>query len=117
MALVMAAAGLYGVKAYLVAQRTREIGIRIAIGARPRQVIAMVLREGAWMVVGAMVFGVALALALGQFVRQMLIGVNPFDPLVVSVAALALTVSILAACYVPARRATRITPTEALRLE
>ena len=116
-ALLMAGTGLYGVKAYLVAQRRREIGIRMAIGASPSDVVRMVMREGLWLLGGALVGGAILALVLGQVVRQMLVGVSPLDPIVLGGSALALTAAVLAACYGPARRATRIQPTDALRLE
>jgi predicted permease len=116
-ALFMAAVGLYGVKAYLVAQRTREIGIRLAIGAGAGDVIRMVLKEGAVMLVVSVGVGLLLAVGLGRAVGSLLVGVQPFDPLVLSVAAFVLTAAVLVACYVPARRATRVSPVTALRVE
>lgn len=116
-ALVMAAIGLYGVKAYLVARRTREIGIRMAIGAGAGDVIRMVLKEGAALLCASIALGFLLALAMGRAVGSLLVGVRPFDPLVLLVATLVLSAAVLSACYVPARRATRISPMTALRVE
>jgi hypothetical protein len=116
-ALFMAAIGLYGVKAYLVARRTREIGIRMAIGAGAGDVIRMVLKEGAALLCASIALGFLLALAMGRAVGSLLVGVRPFDPLVLLVATLVLSAAVLSACYVPARRATRISPMTALRVE
>jgi predicted permease len=116
-ALFMAAIGLYGVKAYLVTQRTREIGIRLAIGAGAGDVIRMVLKEGAVLLVASVGVGLLLSVGLGWAVSSLLVGVQPFDPLVLSVAALVLTTAVIAACYIPARRATRVSPVTALRVE
>ncbi|HSK08142.1 MAG TPA: FtsX-like permease family protein, partial [Vicinamibacterales bacterium] len=116
-ALFMSAIGLYGVKAYLVARRTREIGIRLAIGASAGDVIRMVLKEGAVLLVASIVLGFLLAVGVGQAVSSLLVGVHPFDPLVLLVATLVLSGTVLAACYVPARRATRVAPVTALRVE
>jgi len=116
-ALLMATVGLYGVKAYLVARRTREIGIRMAIGAGAGDVVRMVLKEGAALLVASIALGFLMAVGAGQVVSSLLVGVRPFDPLVLSVATLLLTGAILAACYLPARRATRVSPMIALRIE
>ena len=116
-ALFMATAGLYGVKAYLVARRTREFGIRLALGASAGSVIGMVLREGAALLGVSLVAGFLLAVGLGQVVGSLLIGVKPLDPLVLSIATVVLAAAVLAACYLPARQATRVSPVTALRVE
>jgi putative ABC transport system permease protein len=115
--LAMAVIGLYGVKAYLVARRTREIGIRMALGATPADVIGMILKEGSRLVGAGVVAGVLLALGAGRVIGSLLVGVRPTDPLVLFLATLVLTLAVLAASYVPARRATRIAPAVALRIE
>ena len=116
-ALFMAAIGLYAVKAYLVARRTREIGIRMAIGASDGDVIRMVLKEGSALLVASVAVGFLLAVGVGQAVSSLLVGVQAFDPPVLSAATLVLSMAVLAACYVPARRATRVSPMTALRIE
>ena len=113
----MAAIGLYGVKAYLVARRTREIGIRLALGATACDVIRMVLWEGVALLAASIVVGFLLAVGAGQAISSLLVGVNAFDPLVLSIATLALSLAVLTACYVPVRRAIRISPMTALRNE
>jgi len=117
MALFMATIGIYGVKAYLVAGRTREIGIRLALGATACDVIRMVLWEGVALLAVSIVVGFLLAVGAGQAISSLLVGVNAFDPLVLSIATLALSLAVLAACYVPVRRAIRISPMTALRDE
>ena len=116
-ALAMAVIGLYGVKAYLVARRAREIGIRMALGATPRSVIAMVLKDGSIVVGAGLLLGFVLALAAGFLVSSLLVGVRPLDPLVFTLATVALVVAVAAASYVPARRATRIDPALAFKSE
>ena len=116
-ALFMATAGLYGVKAYLVARRTREFGIRLALGASAGSVIAMVLKDGAALLGVGLAFGFLLAVGLGQAVGSLLIGAKPLDPLVLTLATLVLAAAVLAACYLPARQATRVSPVKALRVE
>jgi hypothetical protein len=116
-ALLMAATGLYGVKAYLVARRTREIGVRMALGAQATDVIRMVVRDGAVLLAAGVAAGFVLALGAGQAVSSLLVGVAPFDPLVLALATAVLSAAVLAACYVPARRATRVPPVTALRVE
>jgi putative ABC transport system permease protein len=113
----IAVIGLYGVKAYLVARRSREIGIRMALGATPRGVIMMVLRDGGWLLAAGVLVGLLLALAAGYLVSSMLVGVRPLDPLVVALATVVLVLAVAAASYVPARRATRIDPALAFRSE
>jgi hypothetical protein len=117
MALALGVVGIYGVLAYLVAQRTREIGIRAALGAEPRQLAKMFLLHGlALSGVGAVV-GVVAAMALGRLLSSLLFGVRPLDP-IAYVTAVALTIVAAAlASYVPARRAATIDPIETLRAE
>jgi predicted permease len=116
-ALLMATIGLYGVKAYTVARRTREIGIRMALGAQAADVVRMVVRDGAALLAASVVVGFALALVAGKAVSSLLVGVEAFDPLVLALATVVLSAAVLAACYIPARRATRVAPTTALRVE
>jgi ABC-type antimicrobial peptide transport system permease subunit len=113
----LAAVGLYGVKAYAVARRTREIGIRMALGAAPGAVQAMILREGAAMIVTGVTLGLFLGLSLGQLLATMLYQVSPLDPVTFIAAPVVLGMVALLACYFPARRATRVNPLTALRAE
>jgi len=117
LALALAAVGLYGVKAYSVARRTREIGIRMALGAEPGAVQTMILREGFAMIVTGVSIGLLIGLGLGQLVASMLYHVSPVDPLTFVVAPVVLAVVALLACWLPARRATRVNPLTALRSE
>ena len=116
-ALVLAATGLYCVMAYSVAQRTREIGIRMALGARPADVLALVMRRGMRLTLVGVAIGVAAALAVTRLAASLLVHVSATDPLVFGAAALFLAAVALAANYLPARRATHIDPNEALRCE
>ena len=117
LALVLAAVGLYGVKAYSVARRTREIGIRMALGASPNAVQKMILREGTAMIITGVPLGLLLGLGLGQALASMLYQVSPVDPITFVVAPVVLGIVALLACYFPARRATRVNPLNALRSE
>jgi predicted permease len=117
LALVMASVGLYGVMAYGAARRTNEIGIRMALGAGRVDVLRMMLRETLLIVASGVVIGIPVALACGQFVRTMLFGLEPADPATLAGCALLLTGIALVAGYIPARRATKISPMEALRYE
>jgi putative ABC transport system permease protein len=115
--LLLAVVGIYGVVSYSVRQRSREIGVRIALGAGPRDVLRLVLIDGLAMTVVGIALGVGAALALTRYLRSLLFEVTPTDPLTfVGVALLFLAVA-LAACYIPARRAMRVDPMEALRYE
>ena len=116
-ALLLASIGLYGVRAYAVAQRTREIGIRMAIGASSSDAMRMVLREGVTITLVAGAVGLALSLAIGKVLAGMLYQVSGMDPLVFAGAPLLLGVVSLLACYFPARRASRVDPMVALRYE
>jgi ABC-type antimicrobial peptide transport system permease subunit len=117
LALVLASVGIYGLLAYSVAQRTKEIGIRMAIGAIPRQILAMVLRESLSLSAGAIALGVGTSLLVTRFLKSMLFGIAPTDPAVLWGAAALLLIVILAASWLPARRAARVQPMEALRRE
>jgi predicted permease len=117
LALLLAVVGLYGVKSYIVSQRTREIGIRMALGARPGDVLGMVLREGAALSAVGVAIGIPLAALLGLALSSMLYDVKPFDPIVFVSAPGLLALAALAATWIPARRATRVTPLTALRAE
>jgi ABC-type antimicrobial peptide transport system permease subunit len=116
-ALGLAAMGIYGVMAYAVAQRTREFGLRMALGANPRDVRAMVLAQGARLALYGMTLGLALALGLSGVFRSFLYEVSPTDPWTFAGVPLVLGGVLLLACYVPARRATRLDPMAALRTE
>ena len=117
LALVLASIGLYGVVAYSVGQRTQEFGIRMALGAQPRDVLRLVLAQGLKLALAGTVIGIAVALALSGVVRQLLFGVRPADPITIASVALILTIVALVACWLPAFRASRIEPTQALRIE
>ena len=117
MALFLAAVGLYGVVAYSVSQRTQEIGLRMAIGAQPGDVLRMVLGGGMRLAILGVVIGIASALAMAQVLATMLYEIRPFDPAsYVTTATVLMAVAILA-CYVPARRAMRVDPVVAMRQE
>ena len=117
LALVLAVVGLYGVKAYSVARRTREIGIRMALGAEPGKVQAMILREGLVMTLTGAALGLLLALGLGRVCANLLYDVSPMDPLAFTLAPVVLFVTAMVACWLPARKATRVSPLTALRSE
>ncbi len=117
LAAVLAAVGLYGVLAYTVSQRVREIGVRIAIGARPGHVVRMVVRQGLAMAGAGLVLGLAGAVAGGRVVESLLFGVQPLDPVSLAAATLFLLLVAAVAAGVPAWRAARVTPMEALRAE
>jgi ABC-type antimicrobial peptide transport system permease subunit len=117
LALLLAVVGLYGVKSYVVSQRTREIGIRMALGARPRDVLTMVMREGALLSAVGVAIGLPLAALLGFALSSLLYDVKPLDPVVFVSAPVALALAALAATWLPARRATRVTPLTALRTD
>jgi ABC-type antimicrobial peptide transport system permease subunit len=103
--------------AYTVANRTNEIGIRLALGAQPGQVQGMILRESGWLAGAGVVVGVGAALALTRLVKSMLYGVQPWDPVTLAAGALLLLAVALAASWIPARRAAGVQPMDALRHE
>jgi len=115
--LTLAIVGVYGVVSYAASQRTHEIGIRLALGAQPRQILGMILRQGFVIVGIGVVLGVLAAGALARVVGNLLYGVPPLDPLTYISAAVVLGAIALVACYVPARRAMRVEPMVALRYE
>jgi putative ABC transport system permease protein len=117
LALVLAAVGIYGVMAYIVAQRTREIGVRLALGAQQRDVLSMVLMGGGKLAAFGLGLGLIGSLGVNYFLRSQLYGVSSSDPVTYAVVAVLLGLVALAACYLPARRATRVDPLVALRYE
>lgn len=115
--MLVAVVGIYGVKAYSVSRRTREIGVRMALGARPGEVRAMILREGAVVAFSGIGLGLLLALGVGRAMSALFVDIPAFDGLVFAGAAVAFAAASLAACWLPAGRATRVNPLEALRAE
>ena len=116
-ALLLASVGIFGLLHYSVAQRSHEIGIRMALGAQPREVVRLVVKDGAKLALAGLVIGTIAATAVTQFMKSLLFGVASTDPTTfVSVLFLLMTVALLA-CYVPARRAARVDPIVALRYE
>lgn len=117
LAMLLGAVGLYGTLAYAVARRTREIGVRLALGAERRTVLHMVLKDALRLVAIALAAGVPLALAAGSSLRAFLFGVTPQDPASLGGASTLLAIAALLAAYVPARRAAAVDPIVALRCE
>ena len=116
-ALLLAAVGTYGVLSYAVAQRTREIGVRMALGAQIGQVLRMILGQGALLAGIGLAFGVAGAIALRRILGSLLFGVTATDPLIFAAVAALLAAVSFVACFVPARRAAKVDPLVALRSE
>jgi ABC-type antimicrobial peptide transport system permease subunit len=115
LALALAAAGVYGVVSYVTSRRTQEIGIRMALGAAPHHVHALIFRQGMTMAGVGLVVGLAGAMALIRLLRGVLAGLAGGDPLLVCSAVMLVTFAAATACWIPARRATRIDPMAALR--
>src|SRR5439155_16712751 len=113
-ALLLAVIGVYGVKAYAVACRTREIGIRMALGAHRRDVFALIMRQGAMQTALAVGVGLLLSLTAGRVLAKILYEVSPSDPFALLVSTVMLAAAALLACFLPARRATHVDPIQAL---
>jgi predicted permease len=117
LASLLTALGLYGVLTFSVARRTREIGIRVALGAQRRDVFRLVMVRGVVLVAVGVLVGLAASVAFGRFIGSLLFGVQPTNPLTLAIVSLGLIAVALLACYLPARRATKVDPLEALRYE
>jgi len=117
LALGLAVVGLYGVKAYSVARRTREIGIRMALGAQAGAVLRMIMGEGSIMLFSGVAIGLVLAIVTARILSGILYEVGALDPIAFTVAPLVLTIAALIATWLPARRATQVDPAQALRAE
>ena len=115
--LLLTVVGLYGVMAYSVMKRTREIGVRIALGAGRMKVLTLVLKQAMMLVAAGILIGLAGALAAGQLLRNMLYGVTPHDPVLLAIACVVITITGGVATYLPARRAASTDPMQALRTE
>jgi predicted lysophospholipase L1 biosynthesis ABC-type transport system permease subunit len=116
-ALLLALAGVYGVMAYAVSQRIPELGVRIALGATPQNIMRLVLRQGATLAALGLVLGIALALASARILEGLLFGVTTRDPTILAGVTIVVAVATFAACYIPGRRAARVDPIIALRAQ
>jgi putative ABC transport system permease protein len=116
-ALLLATIGVYGVMAFMVGGRSREIGIRLALGARPRDVLRMILRDGARLTAAGVLIGLMAALALTRLIQTLLFETPPADPVTFATFAAVIAFSAMLACLVPAYRAVRVNPVTALRVE
>jgi len=114
-ALLLGLVGIYGVVSYIVSQRTSEIGVRLALGEAPHNVMAMIIRQSGWVTLAGVVVGLAATLATGRLIESLLYGVSPRDPVVLGGTTIMLIVVAILACWLPARRAAGISPVEALR--
>ncbi|MGH9845705.1 MAG: FtsX-like permease family protein, partial [Blastocatellia bacterium] len=117
LALLLSAAGIYGVTAYSVAERTPELGIRLALGAQTNDVLKLIIGQGLRLIAVGVVLGLVASLALTRLMKSLLFGVSATDPLTFAVIALLLLIVALLACWIPARRATKVDPMIALRCD
>ncbi len=117
LATLLSSVGIFGVMNYSVALRTREIGLRLAVGAQPRQVLVLILKQGLLLTLFGIVLGLGAAFALTRLLSGLLFGIGAFDATTFSTISLLLVAVSLLACYLPARRAMRIDPLSALRYE
>ncbi len=117
MALLLSVIGLYGVIAYSVSQRTREIGIRMALGAQQKSVHRLILKEAGVLTTLGIVIGIVCSLAVAKLLRDLLFGVQPWDVPTLAAVTIVLAIAALVASYLPARRAAGVNPVEALRTE
>jgi putative ABC transport system permease protein len=115
--LILAAFGIYSVLSYFVSQRTRELGVRMALGARSEDILSLVISTGGKLVCIGLIVGIAGGIAATRLLTELLYGVKPNDPLTFAIVALILGAIGILSCFLPARRASRLSPTEALRYE
>jgi ABC-type antimicrobial peptide transport system permease subunit len=115
--LILALVGVFGVISFSVSQRTNEIGIRMAMGAARSSILRMILQQGVWIIAAGLLSGIALAFAISRLVGNFITGISPYDPLTYIAVSAMLCAVALFACYLPARRATRVDPVVALRYE
>jgi ABC-type antimicrobial peptide transport system permease subunit len=115
--LILAVVGLYGIVSFTAAQRTREIGIRMALGGTARDILRLILGQGVRMLIAGLAIGLLAAFAITHVMTRLLVGVSPSDPFTYSAVAVLLAAITLAACWIPARRATRVDPGITLRYE